>query len=239
MRLLPDFYQVGGPGMTCGNDATAFLLPAGETLWMVDCGSLAGYDRLLENIAQCASGKKVSRIFGTHGHYDHLGAAARFRRDFGTQLFLHDADKQQVESGDPVRTTAGLLYGKEFEACTVDAPLRDRDTFTCDAGELTVLHTPGHTQGSVCLHLHHRCGMQVLIAGDTLYGGSSPLIGSDEAAWRVSLDKLAGLHFDAFVFGHSKASLHCDADRRLLDLRNQFGTYSSPWFKDFIHHYTY
>ena len=95
---------------------------------------------------------------------------------------------------------------------------------------MEVLHTPGHTPGSVCFAMDAD-GFSFLIAGDTLHGGFSAEIGSDETAWKKSLDKLTERHFDAFTFGHVGANVICDADTRIAELKKQFATYYNPWFK--------
>ena len=82
-------------------------------------------------------------------------------------------------------------------------------------------------------------GYDLLIAGDALWGGYSEKIGSDEAAWRESLDKLTSMHFDFYTFGHVNAQLIADADRRLREAKMAFANYYNPWFKTFFEEYHY
>ena len=240
MKLLPNIYQVSGPHRTHRFDATGYLLPAGAELYLIDCGTREGFDMLLDNI--CALGfnpAKITRIYGTHGHYDHIGATKLFNEQFGTRLFLHALDKTQVEEGDGIRTTAELLYGVKAEPIVVHACYEDGDTFETDAGLVRILHTPGHTMGSSCFIVEHTIDMRFLIAGDTLHGGYSPLIGSNETAWRESLMKLTSQHFDAFTLGHCDPLVLCDADERIRSIAQSFANYYTPWFKDFYREYSY
>ena len=240
MKLLPGVYQVGGPALTAGIDATSYLLCEGDSLCLVDCGTPEGYEALLANIRRLGfDPARIARIYGTHGHYDHVGAASLFARDFGTELYLHEADVAQVEAGDAVMTTAGLLYGKDFPPATVHGRLTDGMVIETGAGPMEVLHTPGHSMGCVCFVLTHACGQTLLIAGDTLHGGYSDRIGSDEAAWRVSLDRLCARSYDCYTMGHGNPVLLCDADTRLDCLRRSFANYYSPWFKTFYEEYRY
>lgn len=240
MMLLPGVYQVAGPSKTHHFDATAYLLPQGENLILIDCGTREGYEALLANIRELGfDPARITRIYGTHGHYDHIGGAKRFRDAFGTQLYLHEEDKAQVEAGDCVRTTASLLYGVEAEPIPVDGVLAEGDIFHVDAGDVTVLHTPGHSAGSCCFVVKQPDGAALLIAGDTLHGGFSPLIGSDIERWRVSLKKLTDRHFDYYTFGHCNPQLLCDADARIRSLVQSFANYFNPWFKDFYRCYPY
>lgn len=239
MKLLNNFYQVAGPALTHSFDATAFLLKTEKGLYLVDCGTTEGYELILDNIRSCGfNPEDIKAIFGTHGHYDHIGAAALFKRDFGCKLYLHHADKAQTETGDDVATTAQLLYGKTFLPCKVDDELVDGQIFDFGNINMEVIHTPGHTDGSVCFVLNIT-DMIVLIAGDTLHGGFSSAIGSDENLWKSSLEKIASRHYDAYVFGHCPTQLLSDADRRIASLKASFANYYNPWFKNFKDDYRY
>lgn len=240
MKLLPGIYQVGGPARSHSFDATAYLLTAGSDLYMIDCGTPEGFEQILANI--CSLGfepANIRAIFATHGHYDHCGGAMLFRERFGTKLYVHPLDRRQVETGDSVLTSASLLYGTQSVPIPVDGALTEVFSLDTDAGHISLMHTPGHTKGSCCFILDHRIGMTLLIAGDTLHGGFSDRIGSDEQAWRDSLDRLCERHFDWLTFGHCPPSLLADADERIRALRQSFANYQTPWFKDFYRKYTY
>lgn len=240
MKLLPNVYQVGGPGRSHFFDATAYLLPAGDEVYMIDCGTPEGFDRILENIRSLGiDPASITRIYATHGHYDHVGAAGLYRERFGTKLFTHPIDRKQVEEGNSDMTSASLLYGVKSTPVPVDGTFAEGDGFDVDAGHIIVLHTPGHTMGSCCFVLEHVIGMTLLFAGDTLHGGFSEKIGSSEDAWRESLQKLQARHFDAFTFGHCPPSLLCDADERIRSMSQSFANYYTPWFKDFYRSYPY
>ena len=240
MMLLPGVWQVGGPSKSHFFDATVYLLPCGDDLFLIDCGTREGHAQIVENIRSAGfDPKKITRIWATHGHYDHVGGAGMFWEESGAKLYLHPADRRQVEAGDSLKTTASLLYGVEAEPLAVDGDIREGDEFTVDAGTVSVLHTPGHSPGSCCFVLRHRNGTVTLFAGDTLHGGCHPDIGSDIAVWRESLKKLTDRHFDYFTFGHMNPHLLCDADERIRCLAQSFGNYFMPWFKDFYRHYSY
>ena len=241
MKLLPHVYQVGGPSRSHFFDATVYLLPAGDEIVLIDCGTPEGFERIVENIRSLGfDPARITRIYATHGHYDHTGAAKLFREHFGTKLYIHPIDRAQVENGDSVLTSASLLYGVESEPTPVDGTFDEGDTFSVDAGNISILHTPGHTQGGCCFILEHaQTGMRMLFAGDTLHGGFSDKIGSSEALWRESLGKLTAQHFDCMTFGHCPPSLLCDADERIRSLAQSFGNYYMPWFKDFYRKYPY
>lgn len=240
MMLLPGVYQVAGPSVSHFFDATAYLFPCDGELMLVDCATREGHEQMLANIRHLGfDPARLTRVLGTHGHYDHIGGAKLLRESFGTRLYLHSLDREQVETGDSVRTTASLLYGVEAEPIPVDGCLEEGDSFQVDAGVLHVLHTPGHSPGSCCFVLEHTSGLSMLFAGDTLHGGYHPLIGANLDIWPESLKKLTSRHFDYFTFGHCNPQLLCDADERIRCLVQSFGNYLNPWFKDFYRSYPY
>ena len=240
MMLLPGVFQVAGPGKSHYFDATAYLLPKGEELYLIDCGTPEGFETICDNIRKAGfDPRRITRIYGTHGHYDHIGGAERFRQLFGARLFLHENDREQAERGDSVKTTAALLYGTDAPTLTVDATIDEGDGFDTDAGTWEIIHTPGHSMGSCCFVLTHVNGTFLLIAGDTLHGGCHPDIGSDTGIWKTSLAKVTSRHYDYYTFGHCNPQLLCDADERIRSLVQSFANYYSPWFKDFYRKYPY
>ena len=232
MKLMGHLYQVGGVSLSHFYDATSYLIEGEDGLYLIDCGTPDGYEQIVGNIRSLGfDPADIRAVYGPHGHYDHVGAASLFAGDYGCRLYLHEADKEQVEKGDNVRTTAELLYGREFLPCKVDGTVRDGEKISFGNGiSMEVLHTPGHTMGSVCYAMDVN-GFSFLVAGDTLYGGYSDKIGSDETVWKESLEKLTSRHFDGFTFGHMGADVICDADARIAELKKQFATYYNPWFK--------
>ena len=113
---------------------------------------------------------------------------------------------------------------------------QDRDPYP--NGKIHVIHTPGHTMGGVCFCVETD-GVSVLVAGDTIWGGFSEKIGSDEQKWKESLDKLCSMHFDLMAFGHTGPVLYSDADARLREAKRQFAVYYNPWFKPMCEQFRY
>lgn len=147
-------------------------------------------------IVKALDGAEVRYILLTHGHYDHTGGAAELLEAFpGAALYIHKADFQDVDpSLFPLRTqVSGVNFYDEG------------DQIALGGLELQVLHTPGHSEGSVTL----RCG-ELLFCGDTLFAGScgrTDFPGGSVPKIMASLRRLGQLEGDFQVLpGHMETS---------------------------------
>jgi hydroxyacylglutathione hydrolase len=111
-------------------------------------------------------GLTVKMIVITHAHIDHIGGADQLRRLTGAPVYMHEADSALAEN---LVMQASWLGIETPENPGIDTPAREGDILHAGAVEAQVLHTPGHTQGSISLFL---AGEKMLIAGDTLFRGS-------------------------------------------------------------------
>ena len=231
VRLLGRLYMVSGEEISHPWDASAYLV-AGEEPVLIDCGGSEGYPALQRNLRQLGyEPKDIRRVIATHGHWDHLSAMAQLRKESDAQLFVHEADRDQVETGDTDRTAA-FLYGLPFPPVEVNGSLEDGGEFEAGEYRFHTIHTPGHTPGSVSFRVEIE-GTKILIAGDALWGGFHPRIRSNLDDWFVSLDRLLELDFDALTIGHSPPRLIPDANTKLKEARRQLGVYFHPWFEPF------
>jgi hydroxyacylglutathione hydrolase len=226
--LADGLWQVAGPGITHAWDAAAYLV-TGQHAALVDCGS--GLAAGLLDQAVLHTGvipAEVTAVVATHGHFDHVGDGARWAAH-GIPVHVHPGDAEAVRTGDPLRTCAGSLYDELFPAFD-PVPLSDGQVIDLGGASLQVLHTAGHTPGSVCVVVRVG-GRSVLLAGDTLWGGFSAAVGSDADAWVASLERLEALQVDALTFGHGVDVLLDDPAGRIAEARARFGTYFDPWFR--------
>ncbi len=109
---------------------------------------------------------KLKEILVTHAHIDHVGGAARLKQLTGAPILLNDNDLPLLRS---LATQAAWLGMEAPETAPPDGSLADGLLVGLDRYRAEVLHTPGHSQGSVCLHF---APLKLLIAGDTLFAGS-------------------------------------------------------------------
>jgi glyoxylase-like metal-dependent hydrolase (beta-lactamase superfamily II) len=111
-------------------------------------------------------GLTLKQILITHAHIDHVGGALKLKRLTGAPIFLNENDLPLLKMMD---SQAGWLGITTPDTAPPDEALADGLVVGLARYPALVLHTPGHTQGSVCLHF---ASQKLLIAGDTLFAGS-------------------------------------------------------------------
>jgi glyoxylase-like metal-dependent hydrolase (beta-lactamase superfamily II) len=105
-------------------------------------------------IIEAVGGRKVKALICSHGHNDHINAAAEFADAVGAPIWLHPDDT--------------MLWDVVYAARRVDAPLVDGLRFDLAGDLLEVIHTPGHSPGGCCIHVP---ALGTLFSGDTLFNG--------------------------------------------------------------------
>ena len=151
-------------------------------------------------ILDALEGKELKAILLTHGHFDHVGAVKELVAETGCKGYIHAADLSL-----PPMITAGQLYYTHTYA--------EGDTVRpIEGAELHVLHTPGHTPGSVCLLLGDQ-----MFSGDTLFEGSCgrmDLPGGDQLQMHQSLNRLTALQADYHIHPGHGGSTTLAAEKR-------------------------
>jgi glyoxylase-like metal-dependent hydrolase (beta-lactamase superfamily II) len=111
-------------------------------------------------------GLRLKQILITHAHIDHVGGALKLKRLTGAPILLNDNDVPLLER---MAAQANWLGVETPETEAPDGDLVDGQRVGLQSFPAQVIHTPGHTQGSICLHF---APLNLLVAGDTLFAGS-------------------------------------------------------------------
>lgn len=150
--------------------ANCFILGCEETRQaaVIDPGDDA--DRILALLAE--DKLTVTTIINTHGHFDHVNANKRLKEVTGADILIHSIDAPMLNQ---LSTMAGAWGLSAENSPPADRLLADGDTISFGHHTLSVLHTPGHTPGGICLYCEYRqdgAVQKAVFVGDTLFAGS-------------------------------------------------------------------
>lgn len=154
-------------GVSFAVDTNIWLLGDEDEVLVVD----AGFD--VSAITAAIDGREVLGILCTHAHNDHADAAPTLADATGAPVLLHPGDARLWATVNPGRRP--------------DAELTDGQVLTVAGSPVVVLHTPGHTAGSVCLHLPDD---GLLFTGDTLLAGGPGITGDVLSSRSTLLDSV-------------------------------------------------
>ncbi|QJC22283.1 MBL fold metallo-hydrolase [Arcanobacterium buesumense] len=179
--------------------ANCYVLTSQDSTIVIDPG--AEPTRLLDAIGN----RKVAKLVLTHGHSDHIGAVNELRSHFATEVAI---GKDDVVVAARPEFSGFLDEGSIYSVLNCEQLLNDGDVINFGNEHLRVIHTPGHTPGSVCL-LSEKNG--ILFTGDTLFKGA---IGATHYALGhyptlvKSLAKLSELDANLKIFpGHGEPTV--------------------------------
>ncbi|MEO0119442.1 MAG: MBL fold metallo-hydrolase [candidate division WOR-3 bacterium] len=128
----------------------------------------------------------VKYIVNTHGHIDHISSNNDLLKEFNCQLLIHELDSKLLTSPEK---NLSLLFGYSYVSRNADFLLKDGDTIKIGDLELKIIHTPGHTEGSISLYSNG-----FIFTGDTLFYdsiGRTDFPGGNEKKLFASLKKLS------------------------------------------------
>ena len=176
--MLLASFAIGALGSNC------YILADPESKMAVVVDPGGDLSRIVENLR--AHQLTVSAILHTHAHPDHVGASAALQQQTAAEAHMHEADRNLYRMLPAQALFLGISVPKKAQ---VIGTLKDNTTVRAGALELTVLHTPGHTPGSVCFMVQGTHG-PLLLTGDTLFQrgvGRSDLWGGDKRSLKRSL----------------------------------------------------
>jgi len=181
-------------------DSNVYLLDDDDPI-VVDSGTGMHVDTTLEEIGKIVPLRSIGRIVLTHSHYDHIGGAEAMAKATGAKLYLHEAEAKPLRAGD-MSLTVSRMFGKGIGEIDVE-PLKEGQRIRCGSSELEVVHTPGHSPGSIAM-LDRKA--KTALVGDTVFcdGGVGrwDLPGGDLGKLKSSLRRLRTLGLKNMYPGH-------------------------------------
>lgn len=222
MRLTKEIHLVGGGdygfNLTHRLDCHVYVVDGGDELALIDAGFGPGTERILELMrADGLDPERVTKIFATHYHADHIGGAAPLKRATGAELYAptEAAPTIRVADADQIGLTWAQSFGfypadYVWEATEVEHEFADGDRIAVGGLEVEAIATPGHCMGHYCLRLHG--GDRVsLFSSDLVFWGGAIILqnvrDSNLQEYAASCNKVAELEFDALLPGHHLISL--------------------------------
>jgi glyoxylase-like metal-dependent hydrolase (beta-lactamase superfamily II) len=234
--LRPHVHLVGGGafGISSGYDCHVYLISAGDELALVDAGVGLESDRILDNVRSLGfDPSRIGRILLTHAHSDHAGGTADLARATGATVIAVEAEAHLLREGDDhelgldaARQDGTYPPDYRYTHWTEVTTVEGGRELTIGGLPLRVIEVPGHSVSTTC-YLLEADGYRALFGGDVVFaGGFVSLInvpGSDPAAYRRDLPKLAGLGVDGLFPGHQLfvlegAQRHIDLAIRRMEL---------------------
>jgi len=204
--------KIGNVGVIQLSDTDSNIYIVGNIV--IDSGTGFNFTRLMSIFSAIRKDmNSIEWVINTHGHFDHIGGNGYFLK---AKVAIHELDAPILENGDAELSFADFFDG-DMKARKVDRKLREGE----EISGLRVIHTPGHTPGSICLYDEKE---KLLFSGDTVFAngfGRTDLPGGSEEDLRKSLQRLKGLKIEKLFPGHG-APVIKDAKVALDNLNDDF-----------------
>jgi hydroxyacylglutathione hydrolase len=211
MEIKPGIYLLDGI-----RGANSYLFVTEGHILVIDTGMPGNAERIIRQIEVVGKTRKeIKLIILTHSDIDHSGSAAELKRITGAKVAIHGGDAASLSGDKELKTVKGFIgvifrlmtRFMKFQSIKPDIVLKDGE----EIDNLKVIHTPGHTEGSICLY---KAG-DIIFAGDTIRTDSRGNLKLSSSAMTLnvqealeSVRKIAKLEFDVLLPGHGRPVLH-------------------------------
>ncbi len=219
-EVVRNIYKLSGWWDQADLGANVYLVAEGGTLTLIDTGYAGKAREILKRIYRLGFlPTRISNVIITHHHPDHIGALAALKEITKANIIAHCDDVPYIEGKLPQpgpsrpawlhSAVAPLTTMFKTTPVKVDIPVNDGDELPV-AGGIRILHTPGHTPGSICI-IFQQSG--AVMTGDLLaqrFGLKLPSMPFtvDVSQEYESISKLAGQEFEVACFGHGSPIKH-------------------------------
>ncbi len=197
-------------GMNC------YLIKTEAGCFLIDTGIKKKRSQLEQEIIEAGCRPSdLKLVIITHGHIDHVGNAAYLREKHGAKIAMHGGDSAMVESRDMfIDMRGGIVMGlvgalikilglSDYEKFTPDIYLEDGQDLSPHGLDATVIHTPGHSEGSICI----QTAEGDLFCGDLFNNTKNPEKASiiqDPDKLEASVEKIRASEYKTVYPGHGE-----------------------------------
>lgn len=191
--------------ISLSHDSNIYIVRGVDELMIIDTGLGMSIDHILREMNKVGlNPRDIRYIVNTHCHIDHVGGDLAFKQySPDAKMLVHDADAKFLIKGDPYVIEPTGIFGYEYvKPIKVDVRLKDGDKLRIGDYIFRVIHTPGHTIGSICLYDEE---YKILISGDTVFlegVGRWDLPTSNYNKLVQSIEKLTKLDIEFLLPGH-------------------------------------
>ena len=199
--------------------SNVFLLTNDRSNILVDTGPQFMWNTLQKRLESLHI-DQIHLLVLTHSHFDHAANACRIKEKYKAQVIIHHSEANYLASGDnilpsgtnPITRLLVRIFAKQFRSialyqpCNSDYKIEDIYDLADWGFNAYLIHTPGHTQGSICLIVDN----EVALVGDTMFGISRwtvfPPFASDQNQMLKSWGKLLETNCKIFMPSHGSAN---------------------------------
>jgi len=192
----------------------------GKNPTIVDCGTGLHNQYVADEIKKIIDPATVKQIVLTHEHYDHCGGVRKLFELTGknVKIVAHVDASDKIEKGE---SDFAKMLGGVMPKMPIDVKVKDGDELKMGDEKFKVIHTPGHTPGSICLYSKDS---KSLFSGDTVFSygsfGRYDFPGGDAAQLKNSIERLAKLDIVNIYPGHETV-VECSGNKHMnMTLQN-------------------
>jgi hydroxyacylglutathione hydrolase len=219
MKIFDQLHAFIWESMTTNNCNTYFI--DGPTRVLIDPGHLNLFSHVKTDLANLGIGlEDIGIVICTHAHPDHIEAVQLFKKT-SAQIFIHETEWAFVQS---MKNQIMAAFGFDPDSITPEFFLKEGD-ISLNGLEFHVLHTPGHSPGSISLYWPEK---KALFTGDLVFKegiGRTDLPGGNGKQLKKSIKRLAGMEIEWILPGHGEIISGTEA------VKANFSEIENYWFK--------
>ncbi len=182
-------------------DSNIYIID-GKKPSIIDTGTSIHSKKVIDEIKEFIEPKKIKQIILTHEHFDHTGGINKLKKNTSekTKVISHSKAAEKIEKGE---SNFARMLGLEMQSAKVDHKIEDEDRVQIGDEKWLVLHTPGHSPGSISFYEKNS---KSLISGDTIFAygsfGRYDLPGGNPNLLKKSIIRLSRLDVENLYPGH-------------------------------------